>query len=154
FTAARDDFREGTISYQLPRLENGNHELTLKVWDNYNNSSTATLIFRVNDDHGIRLREFNTWPNPVKKGEDVFIAFETDAPNSLIDATIQFIDASGRVTGVVEDELLSSGNKVGPYKLPMEKSGWNHSGICFVRVVLETQNGEKTSAVAKLLPAP
>ncbi|MGM0377682.1 MAG: type IX secretion system sortase PorU, partial [Bacteroidota bacterium] len=55
FTAARDDFREGTISYQLPRLENGKHELTLKVWDNYNNSSTATLIFRVNDDHGIRL---------------------------------------------------------------------------------------------------
>ncbi|MFW6267735.1 MAG: type IX secretion system sortase PorU [Marinilabiliaceae bacterium] len=154
FTASRDDFRQGTISYQLPRLENGKHELTLKVWDNYNNSSTATLTFRVNDDHGIRLRGFNAWPNPVKAGDDVFITFETDAPNSLIDATIQFIDASGKVTGVVEEELLSSGNQVGPYRLPMEQSGWNHSGICFVRVILETPNGEKTSAVAKLLPSP
>jgi len=153
FTAARDDFREGTISYQLPRLDNGKHELTLKVWDNYNNSSTDTLTFRVNNDHGIRLRKFKAWPNPVKAGDNVFITFETDAPNSLIDATIQFIDASGRMTGVIEDELLSSGNQVGPYRLPMEQSGWNHSGVCFVRVILETPNGEKTSAVAKLLPA-
>lgn len=153
FTAARDNFRRGTVSYQLPKMDNGKHELTLKVWDNYNNSETATLTFTVNDDHGIGLREVKTWPNPVRRGEDVFMTFKTDAPNSLIKATIQFIDASGKMTGVVEDDIISSGNQVGPYRLPLEQSGWNHSGICFVRVILETENGEKTSAVAKLVPA-
>ncbi|MFO8000846.1 MAG: type IX secretion system sortase PorU, partial [Marinilabilia sp.] len=154
FSAATDDYQKGTLTFQLPEMKEGNHEITLKVWDNYNNSSTETLTFRVTGDHGVNIRAFNFWPNPVKRGEDVFFTMQTDIPNSVIDATFQFADASGRVTGVIKDELISSGNRIGPYKLPMDHSGWKHSGICFVRIILETQSGKKTSVVARLLPAP
>jgi hypothetical protein len=154
FTANIDDYQKGTLAYQLPILEEGNHEITLKVWDNNNNSSIASLNFRVSENHGLKIREFSAYPNPVKADEDVYITLQTDSPNSLIDATIRFINASGAITGEVNEEFISSGNFIGPYRLPLEKSGWKHSGICFVQIIFETQNGQTTSVAAKLLPTP
>ncbi|WP_291861149.1 type IX secretion system sortase PorU, partial [Marinilabilia sp.] len=154
FTAHTDHYQQGTVQFQLPRLEDGTHNLTLKVWDNYNNSSTATLNFKVNPSHGLNIRNFSAWPNPVSPGQDVFISMQMDAPNALINTTIQFIDSSGKVTGTVEDKIISTGNLIGPYQLPMEKSGWDYSQICFVRIILKPQNGEESQVVAKLLPTP
>jgi hypothetical protein len=152
FTADIDNYKKGEIAYQLSKLDEGEHYLTLKVWDNYNNSSTATLTFRVTNNHGINVRKFTTYPNPVSPGDDVYFSMETDAANSVISVIIQFVNMAGAVTGTAKDEIISSENLIGPYKLPMEGSGWNYSGVCFVRFILKTENGQKTSVVAKLLP--
>lgn len=152
FNADTDHYQKGTLAYHLPMLEDGPHTIRLKVWDNYNNSSTATLTFRVTNNHGLNVRKFSAFPNPVAPGQDVYISMQTDTPNALMKATIQFVDNSGKVTGTVDDEIISSGNIIGPYKLPMEKSGWNYSNICFVRIILKPQNGEETQVVTKLLP--
>jgi hypothetical protein len=148
-----DDFQSGTIQYQLPQLEEDEHTLTLKVWDNYNNSSTSTLDFRVTQNHGINIRNFRLFPNPVRPGDDVYVTLTTDIPNILLDVTIQFINSAGQVTGTVEDELITSGNFIGPYRLPLEQSGWNHTGICFVRLILKSNKGNETQVTGKLLPA-
>lgn len=42
-----DDSRMGSITYQLPEIAPGKHELTLSVWDCANNSTYATLNFNV-----------------------------------------------------------------------------------------------------------
>jgi hypothetical protein len=154
FSADTDHYQKGLLAYQLPKLEDGTHTIKLKVWDNYNNSSTATLTFKVTNNHGLSIREFSVYPNPVAPGQEVYISMQTDTPNALIKATIQFVNSSGKVTGTTEDEIISSGNVIGPYRLPMEKSGWNYSQICFVRIILKPQNGEETQVVAKLLPTP
>jgi hypothetical protein len=152
YTADLDNYKKGTIIYQLPALEAGTHEITLKVWDNYNNSSTASLQFKVESDYGINVNDFKAYPNPVKPGEDVYVTMHTDSPNSIINTTIEFIDISGNITGIIKDELISSGNTIGPYRLPMEQSGWNYSGICFVRLIFKTQKGHETFVVTKLVP--
>ena len=152
FTADTDSYQQGNLAWQLPFLEEGNHTLTLKVWDNYNNSSTGTLSFRVSNNHGLNLQDFSIWPNPVTPGQDVYITMHTDAANSLIDATIQFVNSSGKVTGSAEEEIISTGNQIGPYRLPIEKAGWDYRHIHFVRIILKPQNGEEKQVVAKLLP--
>ncbi|MGQ1890258.1 type IX secretion system sortase PorU [Thermophagus sp. OGC60D27] len=153
YTADIDNFQSGTLQYQLPQMEDGDHTLTLKVWDNYNNSSAGTLNFKVSSTHGINGRNFIVYPNPVKPGNNVYFSLTTDIPNDIIDATIQFMNSAGQVTGTVEEELIISGNALGPYLLPLERSGWNYNGICFVRIILKAQNGKKEQFVAKLLPA-
>ena len=42
-----DDYTSGRINYDLTGLTEGNHSLTLKAWDNYNNSSEKTIAFQV-----------------------------------------------------------------------------------------------------------
>ena len=154
YIANMDEFQTGKVIYQLPVLKEGNHTISLKVWDNYNNSSTATLTFKVIEDHGINIRNFAAYPNPVAPGDEVYFTMQVDEPNSILTATIQFVNAGGAVTGIIHDELLSNGNFIGPYRLPMEESGWNRSGICLVRLILKDQNGKESSATLKLVPTP
>lgn len=44
-----DSYREGMLTYPLPTLTKGRHKLTLRVWDVFDNSSTASLEFEVTD---------------------------------------------------------------------------------------------------------
>lgn len=152
FTADIDDYKSGMIEYQVTELDEGVHTLTLKVWDNYNNSSTKTLNFKVSKNHGINGRNIKIYPNPVKPGDDVYITLTTDIPNALLSVTIQFFNAAGQITGTTKDELITDGNTVGPFKLPIEQSGWNYNGVCFVRIILESQTESKEQFTVKLLP--
>ncbi len=46
------DEKKGSITYPLLGLEPGEHQLTLRVWDNANNSSSETISFKV----GLNMR--------------------------------------------------------------------------------------------------
>ncbi len=45
-----DSYHEGLLTYPLPTLTKGRHRLTLRVWDVFDNSSTASLDFEVTND--------------------------------------------------------------------------------------------------------
>ena len=47
YEAQKDDFTKGVISFPLYNLSAGEHSITLKVWDVFNNSSEATINFVV-----------------------------------------------------------------------------------------------------------
>jgi hypothetical protein len=43
------DYQKGSVLYPFQNLKPGNHQLTFKVWDINNNSTTQTLNFVVRD---------------------------------------------------------------------------------------------------------
>ncbi len=56
-----DDYTQGYISLPLDGLEEGQHEIALKAWDTYNNSTTERIQFEISDG-SFRLAAY---PNPV-----------------------------------------------------------------------------------------
>jgi len=46
YEADVNTFQQGTVRYPFYNLSEGEHELTFKVWDIYNNSSSATSPIR------------------------------------------------------------------------------------------------------------
>src|SRR5205823_3018073 len=42
-----NNYRQGTVRFQMPVLTQGMHTLTIKAWDVANNSGQATLDFNV-----------------------------------------------------------------------------------------------------------
>ncbi len=153
FTFNTNSYQDGTIAYHLPELSDGPHEVSLKVWDIHNNSSTASLAFTVSTGEGLKIRDFKVYPNPVPQDGQIYATFSTDTPNSSFDTTIDFIDIMGRVTGSIKRELIATGNSVEHFRIPLENSGWNRKGICFVRLIVTDRNGKKAVAVQKMLPA-
>ncbi len=148
-----NSYQEGTIAYHLPELTDGPHEVTLKVWDIHNNSSTAHLSFTVSTGGNLKIRDFKVYPNPVPHDGQIYATFSTDAPNSSFDTTIDFIDMMGRVTGSIKRELIATGNSVEHFSIPLENSGWNRKGICFVRLIVTDKTGKKAIVVQKMLPS-
>ncbi len=154
FSFNPNSYQEGMIVYHLSELSDGNHELTLKVWDTHNNSSTASISFVASSERGLKVRAFTVYPNPVTQSGEVYATLRSDEPNSIFDTTIDFIDIRGRVTGSDTQKLISTGNLIGPFRLPLESSGWHKPELCFVRLTLTSMDGRKAVVVEKLLPAP
>ena len=57
-------YQQGSLTYQLPGLSEGDHLLTAKAWDNANNSSVKELSLRVSGWAELELTEVMNYPNP------------------------------------------------------------------------------------------
>ena len=50
--------------YNLSGLSEGSHSLTLKAWDNFNNSSEKSILFLVESGEKFILKNLINYPNP------------------------------------------------------------------------------------------
>jgi hypothetical protein len=64
FQYDKDSFLKGTLKYKLSGLNEGTHTLSLKVWDNANNSSASSLVFQIVPRGELRIQEVLNYPNP------------------------------------------------------------------------------------------
>ena len=59
-----DNYKRGKINYNLSGLTEGNHSLTVKAWDIFNNSSEKTILFQVAKGEKFLIRNLINYPNP------------------------------------------------------------------------------------------
>jgi hypothetical protein len=57
-------YRQGSLSYQLPGLYEGDHVLDIKSWDNANNSSVLRANVHVSAQRELELTQVMNYPNP------------------------------------------------------------------------------------------
>lgn len=84
----------GSIAYQLSNLENGPHTLRLRVWDNNNNSSDATINFNVVTGLAPNIYDVYTNSNPASVEANFYL--KHDRPDATITVTIEVFDLLGR----------------------------------------------------------
>jgi hypothetical protein len=57
-------YLKGKVVYPMSSVEPGTHRLTLKAWDNANNSTSRTVEFRAVREDGLILENLLNYPNP------------------------------------------------------------------------------------------
>ncbi|MBL7916821.1 MAG: type IX secretion system sortase PorU, partial [Bacteroidia bacterium] len=67
-----NSYQSGVIRYQLKDLEEGNHQLSLKVWDVQNNSSVTSADFVVAKSADLALNMVLNYPNPFTTNTKFF----------------------------------------------------------------------------------
>lgn len=107
FTSDPESFEKGSIAYPLKDLAPGRHELTLTVWDNANNSSSASLTFLVRADWSPTISGLSTDVNPATTS--VTFTVEVDGALGSMPCTIEVFDLGGRSVWSTECSRLSSG---------------------------------------------
>lgn len=81
YQSAQDDFRQGSLSFQLPELPEGEHTLTLYASDNYHNTASQQIRFVVVSDSVPIISNVIVYPNPTSGG--VSISFFSSQPEPL-----------------------------------------------------------------------
>ncbi len=114
YTADKGTFTKGKITFQLPAQAMGKHTLELKVWDNLNNSSVASLDFNVELDGGLLITDTKVYPNPISPGNSIFIDFTHDAPNQFLDCVSEIYSLDGRLIERHEITVPASGTSIAP----------------------------------------
>jgi hypothetical protein len=146
-----DNYSRGRIRYNLSGLSEGNHSITIKAWDNFNNSSEKTISFEVLTTGKFELRNLVNYPNPFVNGTN--ISLEHNRPESELDVTINIFNIDGRVIKIIRTKVTSAG-----YTLPSviwdgkddggRKAG---KGIYPYSVTIITGNGELARVSGRMI---
>ena len=110
YSAKKDSYREGQISYQYKDLAEGTYDLELKVWDIANNSSVAKTNFVVANNAKIALEHVLNYPNPFTTNTRFF--FEHNQRGEMLQAVIKVFTVSGRLVKTLEHSFYGEASLV------------------------------------------
>ncbi len=96
FQNTEGSYQKGSVRFPFRNLSAGLHSITVKAWDNFNNSSEATIWFEVGMTQviGKIADKFNLYPNPFSS--EIFISLENAQVGETLDISIALTDLRGR----------------------------------------------------------
>ncbi len=137
-----DNYMKGKIYYDFTGLAKGNHSLTIKAWDNFNNSSEKSLVFFVETGGKFILTNLFNYPNPVSI--ETKISVEHNRPDENLNITISIFDMSGRVIRMLNSSAYSTGYRISPITWDGTSEGGKRAGrgVYPYRITVRTGSGE------------
>ena len=151
YEADLDTYKSGQINYQLSEIEEGNHSITLKVWDVYNNSSKATIEFVVARTENLALSHVLNYPNPFTSRTEFY--FEHNQVCDYLDVQIQIFTISGKLVKTINNRIHGEGFR-------SEGIPWNARddfgdkigrGVYVYTIKVSNERGEKVEKTEKLV---
>ena len=132
------DYRQGVIEFPMPELEIGQHEIRLKAWDNFNNSSRTTVVVEVGADEGdAGLANVLFYPNPMRDSGYFTYTLEDD----MRAVQIEVFSLAGRLI-----ERLDGQTHAGYNQVSWTPSAGLANGAYIYRIEAERESG---AAVAR-----
>jgi hypothetical protein len=134
-------FQKGSLSYQLPNLSEGGHVLSIKAWDNANNSSLVSAGVEVKSESELELTEVMNYPNPFSNETYFYYRLSSGADR----VTIEIFTLAGRLIKTIPN---ASGNLGINFSTTWDEKDQDGdkvaNGVYIYKVVAEKNiNGEK-----------
>ncbi|MBW8523904.1 type IX secretion system sortase PorU [Chryseobacterium chendengshani] len=149
------DYQKGNVTYPFRNLSLGQHQLTFKVWDINNNSTTETLNFEVKDEadqHLVINRPLN-WPNPFTN--KTYIHFEHNC-DDILDVNVQIYTITGKLVRTLSQPVVAEPFLQG-FRTPRQAIEWDGKddfgdtvakGTYIFKIFAKSQNQEKCKGSA------
>ncbi|MBO72705.1 MAG: hypothetical protein CMD35_03720 [Flavobacteriales bacterium] len=152
YVAALNNYKSGKIIYPLSELSEGNHTLSLKVWDVNNNSGKAYTEFVVANNAKLAINHVYNYPNPFTTHTKFL--FEHNKMNEDLYVLVRIYTVSGKLLKTIESNVVSFGNN---QPSPMEWDGLDEygdkigRGVYVYQLEVKTSNGETARKLEKLV---
>jgi hypothetical protein len=146
-----DNYMKGRITYPLGKISEGPHSITLKAWDNFNNSSEASVKFIARTGNGFIIRNLINYPNPFT--DHTSISAEHNRPDENLEIQINIYNLSGKVIKIIKTSISSTGFKLPPIEWDGNEDGGRRvgRGIYPYSVTISTEKGEVTRATGRMI---
>jgi len=101
FRFDQGDYQGGSLEFRMPELPLGEHALSLKAWDNFNNSAMITRQIEVVANEELSISDVMNYPNPIRKGDNA-TAFQYCLNNDVDKVIIKIFTEAGRKIKTIE----------------------------------------------------
>ncbi len=144
-------YTKGSISVQLTSLTSGHHTITLKAWDNFNNSSEKSLDFFVEKNGKFVLNNLLNYPNPFSS--ETRISVGHNRPFEELEIVVKIFDISGRVIKIIRKSTFSSGYQTDPvvWDGTSSNGGKAGRGLYPFNVTINTGSGETATISGRMI---
>lgn len=143
YEAALNNFQEGQIRYQFSTLSEGLHNLKIKAWDVFNNSTEIIIEFTVVKKQQLQINHVYNYPNPFTSKTTFW--FEHNQPGENLNVLINIFSVSGKLVHQIKRTINTSGNRSaeiewdGKDNFSSEKIG---RGVYIYRIIVTSNNGK------------
>lgn len=151
FVAEKNNQGKGSITYRIQSLPEGNYTLTLKVWDIYNNSTTATIDFTVANSSLMVLEDPVCAPNPFT--DETYFSFGHNQIGKNMQVEIRIFDAMGRLVNVMNEQVKGFSARTNPIRWDGRSSDGKPlpAGLYVYRIFATNDEGESAYITSKLI---
>ncbi|MEE4311914.1 MAG: type IX secretion system sortase PorU [candidate division KSB1 bacterium] len=104
FNYFNNSYISGSAVQQPGPLEAGEHNLTLKAWDNSNNSNEISARFTVIKNDKLILEDVLNYPNPFRSDTEFTFRINQDA-----ECTIKIFTVAGRLLKTIDAPFIENG---------------------------------------------
>lgn len=145
-----NNYKRGRVIYDLPMLNKGSHSLTLKAWDNFNNSTEKSIVFLCETEEGFVLKDLINYPNPFK--QDTRISAGHNRPDNIFEVVINIFNTAGKLIKIITTTVPATGYQIPPVLWDGNDNGGKRAGkgIYPYIVTVKTETGE-TARVSGLM---
>jgi hypothetical protein len=153
YQANLGDYKRGKVFFPFHDISDGEHTLSVKVWDVYNNSATAHINFLVGEKEEVIMDNLTNAPNPFF--DQTSIIFEHNQSCDFLEVQVLIFDINGRLVRELNATVNASGYRVGPNQLV-----WNgnseggkslQKGIYVYKVRIKNTDGSYKEMTDKML---
>ena len=146
-----DNYMKGKIIYDLSGLSNGTHSITVKAWDNFNNSSEKSIIFIVETGEKFILKNLINFPNPFLN--ETSISAEHNRSEAELNITINIFSLNGRLIKIIKTIAPSTGYVLPPVIWDGNDDGGKRvgRGIYPYSIIVTTPTGEMAKASGRMI---
>ncbi len=151
YTAQLNSFQRGYVRYPYTNLTEGYHDLSLKVWDIYNNSSIAYTNFIVVKSGNLTLENLMNFPNPFI-GTTSFV-FNHNQAGGKLTIDLRIYSLTGEEVKNMHATILPEGYSVGPLRWDgtNEQGARIAGGMYIYRVRVTNEAGMTEEKSSKLI---
>ncbi len=146
-----NNYTSGKVVYNFSGLSEGQHKLTLKAWDNFNNSSKKSILFVVEPANRFVLKNLLNYPNPFF--DQTSITAEHNRSGSSLDIVITIYNLGGKVIKILRTSVPSSGYNLPPVVWDGSDDGGRRVavGIYLYVVSVTTEDGETARVSGRMI---
>ncbi|HKK43047.1 MAG TPA: type IX secretion system sortase PorU, partial [Bacteroidales bacterium] len=146
-----DNYTKGKVIYNYTELSRGTHKLTLKAWDNFNNSSVNSVYFVVETGNKFILNNLLNYPNPFFGSTT--ITAEHNKPDTNLDILITIYNLVGKMIKIIKTSSPSSGYNLPPVTWDGNDDGGHRvaRGIYPYVVTVTTSDGETARVSGRMI---
>ena len=152
---AGENYTEGVLKFKFQNLAEGEHTLFLRVWDNYNNSTSKTITFNVRNDIKPEIYDLISYPNPVSKEQGlVKFIFSQNRPDDVIQISINIFDLNGKlITSLTPAPTATNSQNIEPVEWDLRSPNGSPvaKGMYFYSVSITDAKQTSVSKTKKLI---
>lgn len=142
---------KGSITYPLPLIPEGNHQLEVRAWDVFNNSGTCKLEFKVLAEKKTNILSFGCYPNPVLN--QATFNFSVTGLRGPAEVEIQIFTALGQQVKGIKKSLNLQADLV--YEIVWDgfdsENASLESGLYYSKLFVKNSMGETQQKVLKII---
>ncbi len=145
-----NNFMKGRVNYDLAGLTVGLHYLTVKAWDNLNNSSEKTISFRVSGEK-FKIQNLINYPNPFTNETNIIL--EHNRPDNELSIIVKIYNTEGKLIRILQTKIIPNGYILPPVTWNGNEEGGQKAGkgIYPYSVTITTANGETAIASGRMI---